>query len=210
MVNLRQKVISHHALDQLTRQVNDECKRGWQLLNGPTSVPVEVPGAELNIFAIFMGPLLPVSIPYLKTGYTTTLQVDVDQWREQQIFNINAHEAQFLATRLQNFTGHNCSETIRALWDRMQYAGLHTVNDLYQVLPVKPAKAKMNAAPLVSVLQEYAAHLSDNIKGVKRRTDTVMHTMQGWLNDLERFNVVVRDRLARYNEQRAIARTQDP
>lgn len=210
MANLRQKVVSSTSLRDIQQQINAACSRGWQLIGGPWTIPVEVPGLELTNVLIFMGPLVSNVTPHMATGYTATLQVDIDQWRQQLIYNINAQEGKFLATELQAYNGGPAPAVIRDLFREFGAVGLNTVGELFQVLPIPPEKATSKAAALVKQLHDYAARGNTTVKGVRKRKAANDTMLQGWFKALEAFNVSVRYQLSRYAADRADAMTKDP
>ncbi len=211
--NIREKVLSSLVFSELQQQVNHHLQKGWQLEGIIETLPMEVPGLTLNSFTLFMGPVISNHLPYLKTGYTAKLSIDVDAFRQQHVYEVNAQENQFLATTLDQFNvSHTRCMRIRDLSTRLKLIGIFTVADLNQVLPpvTQPPTQTSVSSPLVRALMEHAERDNAQIKPKKARAAAVEATLTGWFDDLKWFNVLVADRLATFNKIRADVATINP
>jgi hypothetical protein len=209
MPNLRQKLLTGHDLKFVEQSINAHTREGWQLLHPIAAVSTEVLGADTTRVTIFMGPVIMNAIPYLRTGYAATVQIDVDKWREQQFFKINASEAKFLATRLHEFSGHNCANTIVQIAHELAKIDIYTVEQLFRALPAVGSNATSKASPLVKLLGRYAKTRNTGLKGPRRR-EADEKILRGWFEDLKRFNVVVHDQLTRFQQERVYGQTLEP
>lgn len=209
--NIKEKVISSLVFEDLRRQLNDNLARGWQLEGKIETLPMEVPGAETNMITLFMGPILPTRLAYLKNGYVAKISIDVDQWRQKQIFELNAQEDQFLKQRLQTFRDSApFATTVATLWQKFQGIGINTVDELFKALP-PIGKHETNAnMPAVRCVSDYAVQCHAATKSLRKRQAESRGMTKRWFEDFDRFQAYVRDRLSRFASDRAAVATKEP